>query len=417
MIASTYDISQIREDAKSIKRAVINSEFSGCGLLTGELGKAFYCACHYNVDGNEDDSLFTRANESLSFSIDGLRAAPPESVASLADGFTGLAIVLSCLSRLNFLDRSFADMIIDIEENIEELISKDDKTERKNIEYDYFYGVSGIANYFLVFSEYKNKRKIVKRICDSLIAQAIVESRGIKWRDHHTFSPQPYNLGMAHGILSIICVLSKAIYRLGLSEYKPYLVKAINWYLAQENELTCISRFSFSVDDHGTGKNEKNWIAWCYGDLSASIALLHAYKATNDPLYISKAKAIIDATLLRKNRVFEISNYNEVIFDAGLCHGLAGISASYLSVFRFLNDERYREASYYWINHLLNRTAETNFDGSAGCYKIGRIMNKGYTFEPSVSLLEGAAGVGLLYCSLIDVESFREWDAIFHFDL
>lgn len=359
--------------------------------------------------------LLTRANQSINYSIDKLKSNSTQRVGSFAEGLTGLAIVLSRLKHYKLLDSESVELLHVVEKALLDLVTDDSA---KFLGYDYFYGLTGLGNYFINFSDCKRKKEIVKIICSQILAQAIEADVGLKWRDNYSFGIYPYNLGFAHGILSVITIFSKAIYKMGFQELHLPLTKATKWYLAQENDKDCEYRFSGTISEHGEGKNEKNWISWCYGDLSASIALIHSFNATGTKSYLEKAIAIASSTVKRKDIQNEIANYNGIIFEAGLCHGLAGVAASYYSLAQYFSDKQFWDSFEFWCKALLRRTSQEDLnDSSARCYRIGRRVGQENTFDPDLSLLDGAAGVGLLYCSVLKPSLHDLWAPVFLLDI
>lgn len=401
------------EDHRIIERSILNSAKSDPSLFSGELGTALYCLARIATNPPQSGKLLKRLTESLNYSIAELKNPKHNNPANLGNGATGLMVVLN-RAKVVLKDSSISPLLLDFENNIHKLAVEQFSTSGL-ISVDYFFGLSGIANYFVALSDHANKVKLTKDICDLICDKAEDKSAGIAWRDDFGFSSAPYNLGMAHGILGTVSVLSKASYQLGLKRYNSVIVKAMNWFLSQENIPSSFSRFSNSTGG-ATPNNQQTWISWCYGDLSASVALLHAHQATGKHNFKRAAARIIGKTLQRKNVAVEIRNDRQRVFDIGLCHGLAAVCASYYVLARFTKDAHIREAFRFWFSHVLSRAPRPYQDQSAGCYRVGMAGEKAETHE-NLTFLEGAAGLGLLYCSIRSRRADRIWLPLFHLDL
>lgn len=414
---TAFDFSRIVRDLGVIREAILRSEPTKPGLLNGELGTALYCAHEYASRRCKNTNELTgRIEMALEFCMSQYRKNPPSPIGSLASGLTGLAITISQLLSLGLLDYSTDLVLRDVEDTLCDLVKEYLANGNKFLGYDYFYGICGPANYFLSYSKSTKRKELVRGLCLRLVDQAADDDKGLKWRDEFGFSRLPYNLGMAHGMLSIMCILSKAVYRLGADELKTDLCRSIDWYLGQENTASYPCRFSASTDDEGHGKDCKNWIAWCSGDLSVSLMLLHAYRATGNRHYVDRAISIADSTLSRRDINKEVSN-NGQTFNVSLCHGIAGVAACYLSLARALRIRRYRLASVYWTHQLFRRSNSIDFDSCAGCYQMGPKVSADNWTSPSLTLLDGAAGVGLLYSSILHPKLSKFWFPLFFLDI
>lgn len=400
-------------DHKLIEKAILNSPASESGLFSGELGKALYCIASISVTSNPSKALLKRLASSLEYSFTDLQTPKHNNPANLGNGVTGLALVLNRV-RQTLGDRSVSNSLKILEDNIHELARRP-FSENGLVGVDYFFGLSGIANYFAAYSAHTDRARKTKQVCDRIIDEAESIPGGIAWKDNYGFSTEPYNLGMAHGMLGTLCALSKASYTMNLKQYSSTIVKAMNWYLSQENILEAPNRFSNSTDGNALN-NQRTWLSWCYGDLCVGICLLHVYKATGKERFLNEAIRIIDTTISRIDPSVEIRNDRGIVFDAGLCHGLSAAVSAYYVLSRKLKTKRLSAAFSHWLSLLVNRAPKDVRDSSARCYKVG-ISNGIAELTPTVGLLEGAAGVGLFYCSLISRKADRVWLPLFNLDL
>lgn len=94
-----------------------------------------------------------------------------------------------------------------------------------------------------------------------------------------------------------------------------------------------------------------------------------------------------------------------MVYDAGLCHGAAGVAHIFNRFYQDTHNEVFKEAALYWFNQTLEM--DTFQDGLAG-YKAS-ISTSGTEYENCTGLLEGIAGIGLaLIGAVADFEP--NWD-------
>lgn len=401
------------EDQRIIERSILRSDKNDPSLFNGELGTALYCLARLATSSARSGKVLNRLTDSLDYAITELKNPKHNNPVNLGNGATGLIVVLN-RAKVMLKDSSIAPILFDLETNIHDLAVKQFSASGL-LNVDYFFGLSGVANYFVAFSDHADKSKMTRDMCDLICHQSEVKPGGIAWREDFGFSSAPYNLGMAHGIPGTVCVLSKASYLLGLKRYNSFIVKAMNWFLSQENIQSGCTRFSNSTTGEAPN-DQKTWLSWCYGDLCAGIALLQAHKATGKQKFYREAMRIIETTLHRKNVALEIRNDQEQIFDVGLCHGLAAVCASYYVLARYTKDARIRKAFQFWFSQILTRAPKPYHHNAAGCYRVGMVGDRAEVHQ-SLTFLEGGGGLGLLYCSLTSRRADRIWLPLFHLDL
>lgn len=130
----------------------------------------------------------------------------------------------------------------------------------------------------------------------------------------------------------------------------------------------------------------KSRLAWCYGDLGVLWALYNSSGVLDDlELRTYALEAFVSAARIRRGLR---SNY---VNDACVCHGAAGLSAIFKSLYKRFQYEELLSAADYWAKVALNFCQS---DGNG--YKF-------LTFDPSVKggytessgLLEGSSGVAM----------------------
>lgn len=143
-------------------------------------------------------------------------------------------------------------------------------------------------------------------------------------------------------------------------------------------------------------------MAWCYGGLGMSVALMVASRAFEKPAWERTAHEWAQAESARQ---FEQS----YVADACLCHGAAGNAFLFQRLYCATGSEHFRAASVEW------------FERALGMYQDGRGQS-GYLFSDgpvevdNCAFLTGAAGVALALIASI-ADAGPTWDRIILTDI
>lgn len=253
--------------------------------------------------------------------------------------------------------------------------------------YDLFSGGIGISEIFVK----SKKLPYLSRFVDELKKTAIKTDSGfIKWRSplHSIIEAPSYNLGLAHGIPSVILNLSK-IYNLGIKKTtsKKLIEGAIKYIFSQKLD-GAIFKSTFPGVTADFLYSQESPLAWCYGDLGLGIALLQtAVNINNDDL---KTEAIEILLLTTRRRDLKREGLDKIC----LCHGTAGISHIYNRAFQYTGIKEFKTEARYWMLETIN---------------LCRRERKDSCNITDISILKGYAGIGLSIISAIsDIEP--AWD-------
>lgn len=409
---------KIKYELEIISKAVVEGGFfSSIGLLNGESGRAlFFLLLHYQ--NSKEMKWLEKFQASIQFCIDKINAGKINAPLSLAEGIPGVCIALQTARRFNLLDSDAVDTLYHLENIIvKEVLTTSNKI-YSLLGYDYFYGLSGIGNYLIKFSSVKNKNIAISLIEKLIVENSIKSSIGITWRDSFHFGTHSYNLGVAHGVLSNIIFLAQSgsRFRRDGDVNISYIRSAVSWLLSKENDSQCLFRFPCTVGDNDEGHNSHNRLAWCYGELTIAVTLIHAYKATGENEYLKTAFRIALSTVDKKDLRF-VSSSETGIFEGGLCHGIAGIAYLYQVVSRWFKKKELNDCYSFWRDSLYQRCLHKNFDSSAGFYKVTHVPERPPLIEPRIALLDGTIGGGLFLLSMINPDTEEVWSPIFLTDI
>jgi lantibiotic biosynthesis protein len=158
-----------------------------------------------------------------------------------------------------------------------------------------------------------------------------------------------------------------------------------------------------SVTEETSKLSKSSRLAWCYGDLGVAISLWHAGKTLNNAIFVNEAIEIIE------NSTKRIDIDECMVWDAGLCHGSAGVAHIYRQFYHNTGIESFSKASDYWNNITINNLCNHD-DGLAG-FKTRHFDKKTsqWCWIKDYGFLTGIAGIGLSIISNVS-ETKLSWD-------
>lgn len=310
---------------------------------------------------------------------------------TLCNGIAGAAWTVNYLVGHNFIDQ----------ENLEVLNGLDDylynsmMTYAREKQFDFLHGATGIAFYF------------ISRIDKNPKAAGYLNEYVVALKEYSIFDPETsttkmistvlgidknskevYNLGMAHGMSSIIAVLSKVLEKDKTNLNANCLVEGFSNYIMINENLSKYengSMFNTMVDlnqDQDNSQSAGSRLGWCYGDMGNGFALYHAYKVTGKSKYYEKSLEIFMNSVKRKNLE------KQAVVDACICHGAAGILDIFKTVNEYFTKTELTEAENYWAEVTLDF-----YNNAKGLEGFRKHVSDGPIY--SNNLLEGTAGIGL----------------------
>jgi lantibiotic biosynthesis protein len=375
-------------------------------LMTSHSGIALFYAYLYLSTRNAKhlDTSFNILSDCVNFMSEGL------SDATLANGFTGVAWTIQHFKGLDLVDLSSIEGLKEIEKSIGQSIDSDLQAGN----YDLFYGAIGKGIYFLEASGSANSIQYLEKIVLGLERLAIKDGDGLTWMCNKFGKEkeilQYHEIGLAHGISSIISFLSR-VYRLGILKKKTlYLLEgSLKWLIKKRKT---VGKYSYPITIPQDGRRE--WLAWCTGDLGVGIAIYHASVTlssndlTKEAIRVFKNSCLIDfaESGIHVDRDIKAN-------DAGLCHGCIGLGYIYKKIFDVTHDVIFKERAEYWTSCstiLWQQSPNTyheilRFNGDKGRDK----------WVKDYGLLEGLSGIGLMLLFLNGSKE-NDWDKLFLLD-
>lgn len=345
---------------------------------------------------------------------------------SLFGGITGLAFSIWCVSKNG-------ERYQNILSNIDSFIVKETinvleiEKERQKIEkgvspafYDVIQGVTGIGRYLLERGDENSKlHDVLISILNSIIdmSSPIKNETGTipAWyvSNQHQFLKKDkikypngnYNLGLAHGMLGPISLLSLAYLKgIEVDKLRETIESMCEFILSvmryDENGYPIWPhRLSFEEMTIGNYEVSDTRDGWCYGNSSVSRVLYLSGKALNNTHY---QKVALNGFRGIVNR------YQDEIVSPTYCHGKAGLLQC-LTRMKIDTSEDFFDNQ---INALTNDIlSQYDNEKPLGFYDIEELDGRRNHISKA-GLLEGSSGVGL---SLLSLSRNQEpvWDKVF----
>lgn len=395
-----------RAAAKEIAAAVSRWEPDGASLADGAAGMALFLS--YYAAAFEDAGAEQRATELLERAIEMLADAPMHE--ALYGGIAGVAWAIEHLAGAD-PDDDDDDPNAAIDEALAELLARGSWQGQ----YDLISGLVGIAVYALERLPRAGAVRLVEAICGHLDRLSESTDTGVTWYTRPELVPgaqwQPapdgyYNLGLAHGVPGVLAVLAKAAAAGVAAERARALFDGgLSWVLAQRISGDARGCFPMWIDGSADDR-EPGRLAWCYGDLGLSAALLAGGRAIGSA---RAEQAAVEVALAAAARPPEHAH----VTDMGLCHGALGNAHIFNRLYQASGEARFLDAARSWVDRGL---AMRRSDGVAGFPSFTRDRDGTGHWLADAGFLTGAAGAGLALvaaCSHIE----PSWDRVLLVDI
>lgn len=365
-----------------------------CSLGSGEVGAVLFYTHYFLLTGQQRHA--EAANNILCACLE--HAAASHVKDTFCDGIAGLGWVTQYLINKNVLNAH--DDILDEYDHY--LLQSGLKfLSRGN--YDFLHGGLGACIYFL---ERKGKEMELEKLFRLLIASSHTDATGQYWLENalpfYTNDPRPrVNLGLAHGMASIVFFLSKLIEKdVAVKEARGVLWRVLNKIYLYLDDTMCTGSFfpSRLYLDSDLG-DTKSRLAWCYGDLGMSLSLLNAARALGDRHLESGVLQMARMTAARR------LPSDTLLKDGGICHGIAGVTHLYNRLFLLTSDDVFEEAAHHWVGQLLTHIESTG--GLLNFFEFNSLSGK---YTRSCGFLTGNIGAALVLASYCNKQVPPDWD-------
>ena len=388
---------KILAKVSQIAHVLLNkNEDSLVGLMGGETGIALFL--FYYARMTDEQRVYDLALDKISKALDKINEG--FNFHTHAGGLAGFGTAMEILIQEDFIEADSNDLLDDLDEYLYELML----SELVNKNYDFLHGAIGLALYFHKRKSCKNREKYLLSFVEGLEKIAEKDKDGFKWLSviNHDKNTKGYNLSLSHGIASIISILSKLTeIDICRKKVEKLLCGSINYLLDKQLDVdVCRVNFPNWISEEDFSNSSR--LAWCYGDLGIALALWQAGNNLHNNDWKQRAEKILLHSTQRRDLL------KNSVYDAGICHGTAGIAHIYMRMYTNTGMVEFKDAANYWYQNTLKMAKFE--DGLAG-YKVFRLKD-GEKWETDYGLIEGIAGIGLsLISSVSDIKP--SWDECF----
>lgn len=301
-------------------------------------------------------------------------------------GLTGICWTYQLLHNHQIIENP-----TDLLENVDDLVAELMMDDLKKNHFDLHYGGLGGILYFLERLVYKDVKHHLRLALLQLKENATCSTGFAAWSNERfkitsDSGSTEYNFGLAHGIPSILTVVS-LIYSAAIEKDTCYWLmdNSIEWLKNEMYTEKNVSLFPKVIRQKKTVETFPSVrIGWCYGDLGIAYSIWMAGNVTKNEAWQQYGLSIAKATCTKQDLAMID------VVDASFCHGTSGIAHMYSNLFKATGIHEFEKASLYWYGETI-RMAKYE-DGLAG---FKTFQGEGNGFENEPGLLEGITGISL----------------------
>lgn len=393
------DIAQALWDHRDQLGVSLGSGLPGAALFLGHLSKQ----PGFEPWGDRSRQLLELAIQSLE----------PGAAPSLYGGYVGVAWTIEHLTQEVF-GSDGEDPNDEVDEVLADVLGIDEWVRS----FDLVSGITGIGVYALERSSKPSARRLLERILLHLDRMSVPDRTFRSWLTQPRWltpwalerSPHGhFDLGVAHGVPGVLALLA-GIHAAGIGDglaLRLYL-EGTAWLRRIVQDPECGSHLTGWLPlEQEVGQPRAVRVAWCYGDLGASAALLWAARLVGRPQ--DEAWALALGRLAANREIHEAG-----VLDVSLCHGSAGNAHLFRRLHFATGVECFGRAARAYLGDVLQRRKPGEGFAGFSHYAPDRMGSEWDLLPQNANkanpgLLEGAAGVGLaLLASLSGGEP--SWD-------
>lgn len=358
------------------------------GLSSGPAGVALFLGHLSRAEGFE--RWRGPARELLEFAVEGTGALGQTGFYA---GFAGVAWAVEHLQA-----EVFGFEAEDPNGDVDEVLLERLAPEVWEGPYDLVSGLVGYGVYGLARARRPSGRALLERVLVHLEAQAVITEAGVAWpsreRDWSSSRQgawtQRWNLGVAHGIPGVLGLLARmATLGIGGGRAEWLYTSGLAWLRTriQPEPWPCLPAWQPWASEMERPRNSR--VAWCYGDLGASVVLLEAARGLGRAQDEALARQMARRAAARP--VAEAG-----LRDACLCHGSFGNAHLFHRLHVLTGEPAHLEtARASFRDGLRRREPGAGFAGFHHELPPVPGLREATVRESVAGLLEGGAGIGL----------------------
>ncbi|MCL2727036.1 MAG: lanthionine synthetase C family protein [Bacteroidales bacterium] len=319
---------------------------------------------------------------------------------TICNGIAGFGWLCEHLRKMGFLSRDDIAFLDDLDPYLYSQMMDNIKFGN----YDFLHGALGVGTYFIDRLDKKEVPGYLNDLLTELEESSIpCRNGGVKWMsiiDHKT-SKIGYNISLSHGMSAIAALLIR-LHQMNFETQRVESLLSGTILFILDQIIYQESSLSYFPSRSKVSGTEASRLGWCYGDLGVVCVLRRAAIALRNKEWEEMALKILLHTCKRRDLE------ENIIRDAGLCHGSAGVAYIFWDLYAKTDIAEFKETVDYWLDITLQMAKYP--DGLAG-YKAFRLEEYG-GLEKTDSLLDGIAGIGLALLSCLN-DHATPWDECF----
>lgn len=378
-------------------------------LFTGIGGAPIFFFLLYKY--KNDEYYLNKIDEFIEYFFEYLDNNENQFGLTYCDGLCGIGQMLNFLHKKKVLQSDPTEALEAIDDilysNIDYFLSIVEGLphEKKVEQIDFLHGASGIAYYLLSRPKNENEAKLL-RLFDKfaeIIEEGCNLASSVKHEVEINDTFHKTNLGLAHGNISYILILSEFLKIYPQKEHIKNVIKIAAYTVLSFKNDDEKSNYKFPgiAINKISAVYDNIHLGWCYGDQTVSFGLYKAGVAIEDNYLIEEAQKIAYSTLTRQ----QLSTAH--VFDSEFCHGASSVAYFHRKWYTITKNETFLSA----YNHFLGETLKLcNFDGGIAGFKKYDGPNK---YKNAIGMLDGLIGVGIF---LLDAQLNNEepdWESFF----
>jgi hypothetical protein len=377
--------SQAKQEVDKIYAELMNEPITSPNLYVGELGILIFLLEYQSFYKIKEEDLSDRVFHAIQNSLN------QEQGASICSGLSGLAWFLQyCVNR----DLIEPSEIENVQKEIDEVISSQALEYYRESNHDFMHGGDGITFSLIYRLEAgADVSSLILNLFNASEENSRTDGNGIYWPEMDDTlgkykNKEIVSFGLAHGLASKIALMAKIVKNHPHNKDVYDLLMCTIHFVKQKRLTDEESIFPSCLIDKKPDEHSR--LAWCHGDLAVAYSLCCAGDALKDKEVMNLGTDIARHSI---SRSFSSSG----VVDTSICHGSAGLAMLYLKIFEISGDHSFKQEGISWLDKTINFNEK--YDNLEGYYfqmPDGRV--------PVEGLLNGTAGVGLMYLSYLNQE-------------
>lgn len=384
--------SKIKEIFSILNKNIV----SKIGLLTGLSGQIIACSEYALYNKTENFNIYSLLD------VLSKRIANENFIYTYCDGLAGVGFMFEYLNKKGIIENDTNVLLEEFDTALKKML----RIYMHTGEYDFLHGGIGIALYFIKRTSINpGLISVLESFIKDLLKLSINDGGNyLKWSSIIDYKTKKtgYNISLSHGMANIVCMMLKMydVNELDKKKIDIIINGSINYILSQQIDKDKYGCYfpTFSLESNENISLSR--LGWCYGDLTIATTLFQVGQLYNNQILINKSIEILSFTAEKRKSI-----KRNMVMDAGLCHGTAGIGHIFYRMWWNTHLPEFKTAADYWFQETLKMASFS--DGLAG-YKAWKTTEYG-GWVNEYGLLEGVCGIGLAMLSYY-YEINPEWD-------